>query len=354
MLHQPAQGRAVGRKVTIEDVARESNASAATVSLVLRQKPGISPETRQRVLDAARTLGYRPRTPPAPPAVATRNIGLLVRARLWPMDKDYSVVNAFYSWVVTGLDAAARQQRLNLLYATVPVGADNQPLDLPRHLLEQPLDGLLLVGAFSEATIATMVDGRNLPVVLVDAPAMPGRYDVVASDNEAGAYRGTCYLIACGHRDIAFVGARLATNPNFVQRLAGYRRALADHDLVEHLITDERFLDDVAGATLALLKRAPQITAIFGSNDAFAVEAVRAVQARGYHVPDELSILGFDDIELGEQTIPPLTTLAVDKVSMGRLAMQVLTHRLAWPDAAITLTTLQPRLLERQSVRARR
>lgn len=70
----------MGRKVTIEDVARQSNASAATVSLVLRQKPGISVETRQRVLDAARALGYRPRSSPATPAVATRNIGLIVRA----------------------------------------------------------------------------------------------------------------------------------------------------------------------------------------------------------------------------------------------------------------------------------
>lgn len=112
-------------------------------------------------------------------------------------------------------------------------------------------------------------------------------------------------------------------------------------------------LDDVAAATLTLLQRAPQLTAIFGSNDAFAVEALRAVQAQGYRIPDDLSVLGFDDIELGEQTTPTLTTLAVDKVSMGRLAMQILTHRLAWPEAATVLTTLQPRLLERQSVRAR-
>lgn len=341
-------------KVTIEDVARESNASAATVSLVLRQKPGISSETRQRVLDAARSLGYRPRTPqPHGNGTATRNIGLIVRARLWPADKDYSVVNAFYSWVVTGLDAIARQERLNLLYATVPVGPTNQPLDLPRHLLEQPLDGLLLVGAFNDETVATIVGGRTIPVVLVDAPARPGPYDVVTSDNEGGAYRGTSYLIERGHRDIAFVGARLATNPNFVQRLAGYRRAVREYGLTEHIVTEQRLLDDVSGATLMLLEHAPQITAIFGSNDAFAVEALRAVQARGYRVPEDLSILGFDDIALGEQTMPRLTTLAVDKVSMGRLAMLTLTHRLASPDAATILTTLQPRLLERQSVRAR-
>ncbi len=343
----------MGRKVTIEDVARRSNASAATVSLVLRQKPGISLGTRQRVLEAARALGYRSRTPPAPASATTRNIGLIVRARVRATDKDYSVVNSFYSWVVTGLDAAARQQRLNLLYATLPVNADNQPLDLPRHLLEQPLDGLLLVGALSEGTIGELVGGRAMPVVLVDAPARPGTYDAIASDNEAGTYRGVAYLIARGHRDIAFVGALLAANPNFAQRRAGYLRALREHGLTPYIADDERAPDDVAAATLALLKRAPQITAIFGSNDAFAVEALRAVQTQGYRIPDDLSIMGFDDIELGQQTTPSLTTLAVDKVSMGRLAIQALTYRLAWPDAAVTLTILQPRLLERQSVKAR-
>jgi len=345
----------MGRKVTIEDVARQSNASSATVSLVLRQKPGISPETRQRVLDAARALGYQPRTPLAVSAVpATRNIGLIVRARARAMDKDRSVVNSFYSWVVTGLDAAARQQRLNLLYATVPVDADNHPFELPHHLLEQSLDGLLLVGSLNDETVAEMVGGRTVPVVLVDAPARPARFDVIASGNEAGVYRGVSYLIDKGHRDIAFVGARLDANPNFGQRRDGYLRALREHGLTPYIANDDRVTDDVASATIALLKRTPQLTAIFGSNDAFAIEALRAAQSQGYRIPDDISVVGFDDIELSQQTMPALTTMAVDKVSMGRLAIQALVYRLAWPEAANTLTILQPRLIERQSVRARR
>src|SRR3954453_4467095 len=191
----------MSRKVTIDDIARESTPSPATVSLVLRHKPGISPETRQRVLEAAQALGYRPRTsattPTTPP---TLNVGLILRARTRSADRDQSVVNPFYSWVITGIDAAARQQRLNLLYASVPVDESNRPLDPPRHLLEQQLDGLLLVGAFSDATIAEFVGPRATPAILVDAPARQHRFDTVASDNEGGAYTAVSYLISKGHR----------------------------------------------------------------------------------------------------------------------------------------------------------
>jgi DNA-binding LacI/PurR family transcriptional regulator len=344
----------MSRKVTIEDVARESNASAATVSLVLRHKPGISPETRQRVLEAAQALGYRPRTPAtAASTPATLNVGLILRARTRSADRDQSVVNPFYSWVVTGIDAAARQQRLNLLYASVPVDENNRPLDPPRHLLDQRLDGLLLVGAFSDATIAEFAGPRSTPTILVDAPAHQHRFDTIASDNEGGAYTAVSYLISRGHREIAIVGAQPEADPNFSQRRDGYLRAMREHGLDTYIASDGRVIEEAADAVAIFLRRNPQITALFGSNDAFAVAALRAAHAVGQHVPDDLSIMGFDDIELGQQTSPQLTTMAVDKVGMGRLAVQLLAYRLAWPDAAITLTTLQPRLLERRSVKAR-
>ena len=134
----------MSRKITIEDIARQSNASPSTVSLVLRNRPGISSQTRQRVLDAARALGYRRRAaPPDEPSRETLTVGMALRARSRTPDVGLPVVNPFYSWVVAGMDAAAREQRLNLLYASIPVDQENQPLDLPRHLLDQTLDGLL-------------------------------------------------------------------------------------------------------------------------------------------------------------------------------------------------------------------
>jgi LacI family transcriptional regulator len=340
----------LGRRVTIGDVARASNTSVSTVSLVLRNKPGIGLDTRRRVLEAARALGYRRQAPaPANGTQATLNIGLILRARARSPDVALPIVNPFYSWVVAGIDAAAREERLNLLYASLPVDRDNRPLDLPRHLLDQTLDGVLLVGAFGDDTVDEIVAGRAAPVVLIDAPTSTHRYDAVVSDNEGGSYDAMIHLIGRGHRQIALIAPHPGADPIFNQRRDGYLRALREHGLQPYTIDDVQAPDDVGPALARLLQRQPAITAAFGSNDSFAIAALRAAQALGRSVPDDLSVIGFDDIEISGQTTPPLTTMAVDKLSMGILGVQLLSHRLAWPDAATALTVLRPRLIERRS-----
>jgi LacI family transcriptional regulator, galactose operon repressor len=341
---------AVGRRVTIGDVARASQTSVSTVSLVLRSKPGIGLETRRRVLEAARALGYSRQSPATTPgSQATLNIGLILRARARSRDVAMPIVNPFYSWVVAGIDAAARQQRLNLLYATLPVDEENRSLDLPRHLLDQTLDGILLVGAFDDETIGEIAAGRSAPVVLVDAPGGSHPYDAVVSDNEGGAYAAVMHLIGLGHRHIALVAPHPQADPVFRQRRDGYLRAIREHDLTPYAIEEARTPEDVAAAVPPLLARHPEITGLFGGNDGFAIAALRGAQALGRRVPDDLSVIGFDDIELSGQTVPALTTMAVDKLTMGMLGVQLLSHRLAWPDAAVALTLLRPSLVARDS-----
>ncbi len=343
-----------GRRVTIGDIARASKTSVSTVSLVLRSKPGIGLVTRRRVLEAARALGYQRQAPaPISPGQGTLNIGLILRARARSRDVALPIVNPFYSWVVAGIDAAARQQRHNLLYASLPVGHDNRPLELPSHLLGQKLDGVLLVGAFGDDTINEIGAGCSAPVVLVDAPAGTHAYDAVVSDNEGGAYEAVLHLIKQGHQHIALVAPPPPTDPVFRQRRAGYLRALDEAGLQPHIFDDVPTPDETSAATSALLERHPQTTAVFGSNDSFAIAVVRGARALDRRVPEDLSVVGFDDIEISGQTAPPLTTMAVDKLSMGILGLQLLSHRLAWPDAATTLITLRPRLIERQSTAAR-
>jgi LacI family transcriptional regulator, galactose operon repressor len=338
------------RRVTIGDVARASKTSVSTVSLVLRSKPGIGLETRRRVLEAARVLGYRRQSPTPPsPGSATRTIGLILRARARSRDVALPIVNPFYSWVVAGVDAAAREQRLNLLYASVPVDQENRPIDLPRYLLDQPLDGLLLVGAFGDDAIDEIAGGRSAPVVLVDAPGGTHHFDAVVSDNEGGAYGAVSHLVELGHREIALVAPHPQADPVFMQRRAGYLRAIREHGLADYAIGDARTPDEAGAAVAPLLQQHPTITAVFASNDAVAIAAMRTAQSIGRRVPDNLSVIGFDDIEISGQTAPPLTTMAVDKLSMGILGVQLLIHRLAWPDAAVATTCLQPRLIERAS-----
>ena len=338
----------MGQRVTLEDIARESHVSLATVSLVLRDKPGINAETRRRVRDVARVLGYRIRA--QGDGLSTQKlqqVGVLIKARAG----DAPHTNAFYAHVIAGIEAACRRYQINLLFATVPVDEDNHPQDMPRMLLEDNLDGLLLVGAFVDSTITRLLERSSKSTVLVDAYAVGNGYDSVVSDNIRGAYMAVSYLIERGHRHIGLVGSLPNAYPSIADRCSGYIQALHDHGISQEYFADSHIATNEAAETVAdLLRQYPQVTALFCCNDMMATAAMQAAQALGRRLPDDLSIIGFDNIDLAEHVTPALTTMHVDKVSMGRLAVQLLINRADFPTASRVTTMLQPTLVERQSV----
>lgn len=339
-------------KVTIEDIARHSSASITTVSMVLRDKPGIGADTRQRVLRAARELGYH-RRPMTAAGDRTLNVAMILRSRSRGHEEDFPTINAFYSWVMTGIETAAQASRMNLLYATLPVDDDNQPMAMPDHLLSQSLAGILLIGAFSPDVIELIAASRATPTVLVDGPHLPSRHDAVGSDNEGGAYDAVIHLISMGHRSIAILGPDPGQDPNFAQREEGYLRAMKEHDLLPCLIRINGAQPEaIMTAIEDALTSNPGVSAIFGCNDGFAIEAMYALERIGRRIPEDISVMGFDDIAPAGQVSPGLTTMAVDKVAMGRLAIMMLNQRLAWPEAAMSMTLLRPDLRVRASVRA--
>jgi LacI family transcriptional regulator, galactose operon repressor len=339
------------RRVTIEEIARQSGVSLATVSLVLRDKPGITEETRRRVIDTARSLGYQRRPQAGSVALLDlQQIGVIVKTR----PDDQPQANPFYAPVLAGVEAMCRKSQINLLYATVPVDLDNHPLALPRMLLEDQIDGVLLVGAFVDHTIEHMLRQRNTPVVLVDAYATEQCYDAVVSDNFRGAYEAVSYLVQRGHHHIGMVGSLPNAYPSITERRRGYVQALVDHQISGRYFADSHIdMAEVAAATGDLLRREPQITALFCCNDATALSAMRAAQAGGWRTPEDLSIVGFDDIDLAAHVVPALTTMRVDKIGMGRLAVQLLANRAEFPNAACATVVLRPTLVERESVRGR-
>jgi LacI family transcriptional regulator len=341
--------RSVSQRVTMEDIAQQSGVSLATVSLVLRDKPGINHETRQRVIAAARALGYRKRSPvTVAGASSLRLVGMVNKTR----PDDGPRTNPFYAPVVSGIEAACRRQQINLLYATVPVDEDNHPQELPRMLLEDDLDGLLLLGAFVDSTVARLVERRTIPTVLVDAYAAGNVYDSVLSDNFRGAHEAVSYLIACGHRHIGLVGSLPTAYPSIADRRRGYIQALQDQGITQRYFADSHLpANQAVAAAVELLQRAPAITALFCCNDAMAIGVLQAAQALGRSVPDDLSVIGFDDIDLAEHVTPALTTMHVDKISMGRLAVQLLSNRAEFPTASSVTAVLRPTLIERHSVR---
>lgn len=340
----------MAHRVTMGDVAQRANASITTVSLVLRDRPGIGEETRQRVLAVARDLGYQRRTP-ATGRTAVRNVAMILRSRSRSSSDPVPSVNRFYNDVINGIEAAARDRRMNLLYATLPVDDDNIPRAVPEHLLQQSLSGILLIGSFRPETVERIASARTTPIVLVDAPAGVHALDAVSSDNRGGARTATRHLIDHGHRHIAAISPRPDVDANFFQRLEGYRAALDEHGLTQYHITIQQFqLHGVADATTTFLHDHPQVTGIIGCNDAVAIEAMRGASRTGRRIPDDLSLIGFDDIQDARVTTPALTTMAVDRPTMGRQAVALLDDRLTWPDSCRMTTILRPDLRPRGSV----
>ena len=324
------------KSVTLADVARKSKVSLSTASLVLRDKPGIPPETRKRVLNAAQALGYqlKPRKRAATPSaqVTLHNLGLVIK-----IEPDMPPhANPFYSQVLAGIEEACRRRKINLMYATLPVDEDNYPLEVPRLLTENHVDGFLLVGIFVNEAFMRLLGSQAAPIVLVDAYSNFNAYDAVVSDNLHGAYEAVRYLISLGHQHIGFVGAHPQAYPSLHERRQGYLQALQDQGIATSYVANSEMTpdSDFAAAT-DLLQRYPSVTAVMGCNDNAALATIRALQVQKRAVPGDVSVMGFDDIDVASHVTPTLTTMHVDKVSMERMAVQLLGNRLEFPLFAV-------------------
>lgn len=338
----------MANQVTLRDIAEESGYSMAAVSLALRHKPGVSETTREHILQIAETLGYPLKDPEdiALPNLS-QNLGVIVKSE----PESPPRANPFYSRILTGIEDACRHEEINLLYAKMPVDDNNYPAEVPALLTHDQLQGLLIVGVFVNEAITPQISKLGIPIVLVDAYAVEEDYDTVLPDNFAGAYNAVTYLIDKGHRHVGMLGGCQSNYPGLKERRRGYEQALQDRGISDIYLTQCTLQPkEAAEATRELLEAHPQITAVFGCNDEVSISAIHAAREMGRHTPEELSVMGFDDIDFAQYVTPPLTTMRIDKVMMGREAVRLLQWRLQYPDAArITITVHSP-LIERASV----
>jgi LacI family transcriptional regulator len=253
--------------------------------------------------------------------------------------------------VISGIEEASRQRGINMLLAILPTDKNNYPLEIPRLLSEDHAEGLLLLGALVDRPLELMLDQKEAPVVLVDAYAPYREYDAVVSDNYHGMYQAVSQLISLGHREIALIGTGNSTFPSVTERREGYLQALKDFALEPHCLDCWYERDAVTRTLQAHIAEHPHVTAIVGINDETALESVRALQSMGRRVPDEISVIGFDDIALSGLSNPALTTMQVDKRGMGQNAVELLVWRLRNPTLAPMTLMMRARLVERESVR---
>jgi len=323
--------------VTIRDVAKRAGVSPSTASRALNGKGRMRPETRARVLRAAKELGYRPNVHAK--GLATRVtgcIGVVIAARHLPVER------SFYGLVLEAMESTLAREGYHVVFSVLREQAP------PKCAQEGRVDGLALLGTDIGPELVLSLR-EELPVVLVDN-ALPG-VDSVLPDNEGGARAGVEHLIAHGHREIAFVAETLA-DPSFARRLSGYQAALAAHGLPYR---DELVVEggrrpgswQLAMEKLFTLKRLP--TAIFAANDPMAIGAMRTLQERGMAVPEDVAVVGFDDGDLAPHVSPPLTSVFVPRWEMGEVAARRLLELVRGEEPRARQVVLATELVVRRS-----
>jgi LacI family transcriptional regulator len=308
---------------TIKDVARECGVSANTVSSVLNNRPGeVSAKTRERILEAIRVLGYRPN------ASARRMVGKRLNT-LGIADRYNDSLggeNSYKIGILEGALHAARDGRWDVLYYSGHP-SEEQVDSFPAYL-DGRCDGLLCFTGSIDRAEAGVIVNTGLPIVFIGQLDPPqADVAVIDVDNEPGAYLAVKHLADLGHTRIGMFYSRgTAGNP---ERVAGYRRALAERGIT----VDETLLYPAIpwvgygyerGREILALPPEQRPTAVFCFNDGLAFGLIRAAAEMGVRIPEQLSIVGFDDIPAAATTVPPLTTIRQPLWNIGQRAVHIL------------------------------
>ncbi|MDD1015752.1 LacI family DNA-binding transcriptional regulator [Pseudomonas rubra] len=307
---------------TIKDVAALAGISYTTVSHVLNKTRPVSEPVRLKVEAAIAELDY------VPSAVArslkarsTATIGLLVP----------NSVNPYFAELARGIEDGCERNG----YCVILCNSDDNPQkqrSYLRVLLEKRIDGLIVASVGEDHDLQGSLANVRTPMVIVDRALEGVEADLVSIDHEQGAYLATRHLLELGHRDIACIGGPAHTSVAQL-RLAGFHRALAEAGVTARdawlLHSDFTSLGGYAAAALLLEGERP--TAIFAGNDMIGIGVLRAAAERNICVPSELSVIGFDDIQISQYVFPALTTVGQSIRELGESAAELLLRRIAEP-----------------------
>ncbi len=298
---------------TMKHVAARAGVGLGTVSRVLNNDPEVSASTRQRVLRAAEELGYtRSTVARSLKTGATGNVGVAIMSRHAPV-----ILNPFYAEVIGGIEEVLEQHDRHLLLSSLR--RHGHLVDLAR---EGRVDALIVVGCDIADEDLALLAHSDRPVVLVDHH-YPGLPSVTVDHLSAGRLAAE-HLLERGSRRPAFVAENL-DNPNFLLRLKGFREVLQERG-VELLATEIAAGGDSWDGGFHAMNRVLETGArpdgVFAANDPAALSALRALRQAGLRVPEDVKVIGCDDIYLAAQAQPPLTTLHIEKRQLGRLGAE--------------------------------
>ncbi len=330
--------------VTIVDVAKKAGVSFATVSRVLNDGANVKPEKRERVLRAIKQLGYTTNLQ-ARSLRAGRShlIGLLVR----------DLGTAYIGEIMRGVDLELAAAKYDVMLYTTH-RRQTQESAYVTALTRGMTDGLLLVLPRHPEAYLKSLRQKKFPYVVIDHMGIPDPVPAVGATNRAGGYEATRYLLDLGHRRIGLLEGTMNLGCSR-DRLEGYRTALREQNIpFDAGLVREGLFQQPKGyvAAIELLQLPDPPTAIFASNDVMAFGAMEAAREFGKKIPDDISIIGFDDIPQAAQVHPPLTTIRQPLEEMGRRAVRMLLEIIENPERPVEKIELPTELVVRESTRS--
>ncbi|GAF64270.1 catabolite control protein A [Alkalihalobacillus trypoxylicola] len=329
---------------TIYDVAREAGVSMATVSRVVNGNPNVKPTTRKKVLEAIERLGYRPN------AVArglaskkTTTVGVIIP----------DISSIFFAELARGIEDIATMYKYNIILCNSDQNKDKE-IHLINTLLEKQVDGIVFMG--SQITEEHVEQFKRSPVPVVLAATLDTDKEVpsVNIDYKQAVYDAIKSLTEKGHSRIGMLSGSLDDPVNGYQKFAGYRAALEDSNLEFHdelIVIGDYTYDSGIEAMEKFVNLADKPTAIFAATDEMALGIIHGAQDRGYSIPDDFEVIGFDNTRLATMVRPTLTTVVQPMYDIGAVSMRLLTKYMNKEELDNHIVVLPHRIEFRQSTK---
>lgn len=330
------------KKITIKDIARLSGVSKSTVSRVLNNSPGVKEETRKKVLEIVKKYDY------APDIIASG----LVKKRINTIGVIVSdITNPYYSVLVKGIEDICRTYGYGLLLCNTD-GRITEEVKHVKLLIQKNVDGIIFASSKLESpALNIMRDNVEYFIFVGRLPSNYEEYNYVVVDNFLGAYMAVNYLISLGHKKIAYLSGTWNTWPN-IKRFEGYRKALEDNGLEverKYVFNGDFSLEAGYNIGMKVLNMKNRPTAIFCANDMSAIGFLEACWELGFKIPEDISVMGFDDIPLSSFRNIQLTTISQSIYDQGAFAGKILIEKIQNKNKEKTQIVLPPKLIIRKT-----
>ena len=334
-------------RATLKDVAQRAGVTTATVSYALSGKRPISEATKRRVMEAIEELDYVPDLNARGLSMRDSKLIGVVVPQTEPGER-LMFQNSFYSEVLGSIEYCARQQGYHILISATDANESYLTLAKKRNL-----DGIIVIGMYPDEFYQQMKK-TQIPIVLIDSYCNDHYYHNIRIDDAYGSYLATRYMLECGHTRIAFFAGQMKENGVMKKRLLGYQQALEEfHVPYQKEYVFEGQIDYTSGIALAnrLLDEDLPATGVVAAADILAIGAAKGFFERGKRIPDDYSIIGFDDVEIAQYLTPGLTTIRQQISLKGQKAVELLLKHIEDPSLPKQEEILPLQLMVRGSVK---